>query len=246
MLVAANNKDRGGWTEELNERREIQRERGRGGDGKERDRGERGERDLQQWSERAASVRVCKKTPGPETVIKCALCVSGLRGQRRPQRVFKHTNPLLPHPILFHAPGAPGFPMCFDNSLQKAGPQPGTNPRQASSGSGPRVPTLPNLQTRRARGVPCSGFPLHALHNTAVFHATRDTRTRTLFVVGWLSRFKLIRLRRINLATLPRYGLLDGYQYILSASGRWSHSLPTFKLMRRLRRGTRDRAEEWV
>ncbi len=34
----------------------------------------------------------------------------------------------------------------------------------------------------------------------------------------WLSRFKLIRLRRISLATLPRYGwmggLRDGYQYI--------------------------------
>ena len=28
------------------------------------------------------------------------------------------------------------------------------------------------------------------------------------------SRFKLIRLRRISLATLPRYGLMDGYQYI--------------------------------
>ena len=36
--------------------------------------------------------------------------------------------------------------------------------------------------------------------------------------LGWLSRFKLIRLRRISLATLPRYGLMggrrDGYQYI--------------------------------
>ncbi len=31
---------------------------------------------------------------------------------------------------------------------------------------------------------------------------------------GWLSRFKLIRLRRIGLATLPRYGLMDGYQFI--------------------------------
>ncbi len=41
----------------------------------------------------------------------------------------------------------------------------------------------------------------------------------------WLSRFKLIRLRRISLATLPRFGLMDGYQYIAPASGRWSHSL---------------------
>ena len=39
---------------------------------------------------------------------------------------------------------------------------------------------------------------------------------------GWLSCFKLIRLRRISLATLPRYGRMggrrdgwmDGYQYI--------------------------------
>jgi hypothetical protein len=30
----------------------------------------------------------------------------------------------------------------------------------------------------------------------------------------WLSRFILIRLRRISLATLPRYGQMDGYQYI--------------------------------
>jgi hypothetical protein len=34
----------------------------------------------------------------------------------------------------------------------------------------------------------------------------------------WLSRFKLIRLRRISLATLPRYGRMggrrNGYQYI--------------------------------
>ena len=46
----------------------------------------------------------------------------------------------------------------------------------------------------------------------------------------WLSRFKLIRLRRISLATLPygwRDGRRDGYKYILlPASGRWSHSLP--------------------
>ena len=28
------------------------------------------------------------------------------------------------------------------------------------------------------------------------------------------SRFKLIRLRRISLATLPSYGRMDGYQYI--------------------------------
>ena len=41
------------------------------------------------------------------------------------------------------------------------------------------------------------------------------------------SRFKRIRLRGISLATLSRYGLMDGYQYILlHASGRWSHSLP--------------------
>ena len=49
--------------------------------------------------------------------------------------------------------------------------------------------------------------------------------------LGWLSRFKLIRLRRIGLATLPRYGWMsvrrdgwmDGYQYIYclpSAGGR--------------------------
>ena len=30
----------------------------------------------------------------------------------------------------------------------------------------------------------------------------------------WLSRFKLIRLRRISLATLPRYGRMHGCQYI--------------------------------
>ncbi len=28
--------------------------------------------------------------------------------------------------------------------------------------------------------------------------------------LGWLSRFKLIRLRRISLATLPRYGRMGG------------------------------------
>ena len=28
--------------------------------------------------------------------------------------------------------------------------------------------------------------------------------------LGWLSRFKLIRLRRISLATLPRYGRRGG------------------------------------
>ena len=28
--------------------------------------------------------------------------------------------------------------------------------------------------------------------------------------LGWLSRFKLIRLRRISLATLPRYGQRGG------------------------------------
>ena len=33
----------------------------------------------------------------------------------------------------------------------------------------------------------------------------------------WLSRFKLIRLRRISLATLPTYGRMDGYQYIYIA-----------------------------
>ena len=43
--------------------------------------------------------------------------------------------------------------------------------------------------------------------------------------IGWLSRFKLILLRRISLATLHRYGLMggrrNGYQYILlPASGR--------------------------
>ena len=35
-----------------------------------------------------------------------------------------------------------------------------------------------------------------------------------VFFGGWLSRFELIRLRRISLATLPRYGQMDGYQYI--------------------------------
>jgi hypothetical protein len=35
-----------------------------------------------------------------------------------------------------------------------------------------------------------------------------------VFFGGWLSRFELIRLRRISLATLPRYGLMDGYQYV--------------------------------
>ena len=33
-------------------------------------------------------------------------------------------------------------------------------------------------------------------------------------VLRWLSRFKLIRRRRISLATMPRYGRMDGYQYI--------------------------------
>ncbi len=31
-----------------------------------------------------------------------------------------------------------------------------------------------------------------------------------VFFGGWCSRFKLIRLRRISLATLSRYGLMDG------------------------------------
>ena len=31
-----------------------------------------------------------------------------------------------------------------------------------------------------------------------------------VFFGGWLSRFKLIRLRRISLATLPRYGRMGG------------------------------------
>jgi hypothetical protein len=35
-----------------------------------------------------------------------------------------------------------------------------------------------------------------------------------VFFGGWLSRFELIRLRLISLATLPRYGLMDGYQYV--------------------------------
>ena len=30
--------------------------------------------------------------------------------------------------------------------------------------------------------------------------------------LGWLSRFKLIRLRRISLATLPRYGRMGGWR----------------------------------
>ncbi len=38
-----------------------------------------------------------------------------------------------------------------------------------------------------------------------------------MYVKWWLSRFKLIRLRRISLATLPRYGLMDGYQYMYIA-----------------------------
>ena len=32
--------------------------------------------------------------------------------------------------------------------------------------------------------------------------------------LGWLSRFKLIRLRRISLATLPRYGRMGGCVFI--------------------------------
>ena len=37
----------------------------------------------------------------------------------------------------------------------------------------------------------------------------------------WLSRFKLIRLRRISLATLPRYGRRGGclYMYCLPPAG---------------------------
>ena len=35
-----------------------------------------------------------------------------------------------------------------------------------------------------------------------------------VFFGGWSSRFKLIRRRRISLATLPSYGRMDGYQYI--------------------------------
>jgi hypothetical protein len=43
--------------------------------------------------------------------------------------------------------------------------------------------------------------------------------------LGWLSRFKLIRLRRISLATLPRYGRRGGrrdgcqYMYCLPPAG---------------------------
>ena len=39
--------------------------------------------------------------------------------------------------------------------------------------------------------------------------------------LGWLSRFKLIRLQRISLATLPRYGRRGGclYMYCLPPAG---------------------------
>lgn len=128
----------------MNERRERESEG-------ERERGReraRGERDLQKWSERAASVRVCKKTLGPESVIKCALCANVLfaclvhrvfaclvhrvhAASAGPSESPNIPNPLLSPPLSCFAPGAPGFPVSFDKSLQKAGLQPGTNPRQA-------------------------------------------------------------------------------------------------------------------
>ena len=42
-----------------------------------------------------------------------------------------------------------------------------------------------------------------------------------VFFGGWLSRFKLIRLRRISLATLPRYVRRGGclYMYCLPPAG---------------------------
>jgi hypothetical protein len=53
--------------------------------------------------------------------------------------------------------------------------------------------------------------------------ACADTSTMLLTegFLGWLSRFKLIRLRRISLATLPRYGRRGGclYMYCLPPAG---------------------------
>ena len=69
--------------------------------------------------------------------------------------------------------------------------------------------------------------------------------------LGWLSRFKLIRLRRISLATLRRDGWRDGrrdrsrdgcqYMYCLPPAGGRIRSQGN--KMRRLRRRTR---EGWV
>ena len=59
------------------------------------------------------------------------------------------------------------------------------------------------------------------LYKAGGFSHRADRRVKELvaegWVYGWLSRFKLIRLRRISLATLPRYGWMGGrdrYLYI--------------------------------
>ena len=39
--------------------------------------------------------------------------------------------------------------------------------------------------------------------------------------LGWLSRFKLIRLRRISLATLPRYGRMGGRALRIGWAEEW-------------------------
>jgi hypothetical protein len=51
---------------------------------------------------------------------------------------------------------------------------------------------------------------------------------------GWVDTNIYIACLRQVVAFAPKVKLL------LPASGRWSHSLPTFKLMRRLRRRTRE------
>jgi hypothetical protein len=77
-------------------------------------------------------------------------------------------------------------------------------------------------------------------------------------LLGWLSRFKLIRLRRISLATLRRDGWRDGqrdgcqYMYCLPPAGgrirsqgnKMRHRRNQRKLMRRRR--NHEWAEVWV
>ena len=75
------------------------------------------------------------------------------------------------------------------------------------------------------------GFGSTSIRSTIVTGQTEGLKVGCGgMVYGWLSRFTVIRLRRISLATLPRYGraLSIGWIpiYILPASGRWSHSLP--------------------
>ncbi len=66
-------------------------------------------------------------------------------------------------------------------------------------------------------GMRCNALRAGWLHSCGA----GDAMLLTEGFLGWLSRFKLIRLRRISLATLPRYGRRVGclYMYCLPPAG---------------------------